>query len=68
MRYYDLVLLGVGGNMAIGAVVGVLTTLPLEFAVIGPGSAAVAITAHGMFVRGPIDEPSDLPEAVDALN
>ncbi|WP_121822405.1 hypothetical protein [Halostella salina] len=67
-QYYDLVLLGVGGSMAVGAVVGLLTALSLQLAVIASGLVAVAIMGHGMFVNGPVDAPEDLTEEVDALN
>jgi len=67
-QYYDLVLLGVGGSMAVGTAVGLLTALSLQFSVIGAGVIAVAIMGHGMFVNGPVDAPEDLAEEVETLN
>jgi hypothetical protein len=67
-QYYDLVLLGVFGAMAGGALVGVLTTVATTTAVTVAGILAVAIIAHGLFVNGPVDAPEDLTDPVESLN
>lgn len=67
-QYYDLVLVGVFVSMALGAGVGVLTPIELPVAVIATSLVAVAIIGHGLFVNGPVDQPQDLAEPVDALN
>jgi hypothetical protein len=67
-QYYDLVLAGVFLSMLSGALVGLLTTAPLSAAVAAAGGVAALLIGHGLFVNGPVDEPSDLREEVDALN
>lgn len=67
-RYYDLVLLGVFVSMGFGTVVGLLTTVSMSMAVTLAGLAAVAVIAHGLFVNGPVEEPGDLGDEVEALN
>jgi hypothetical protein len=67
-QYYDLVLAGVFLSMLSGALVGLLTTAPLSAAVAVAGGVAALLIGHGLFVNGPVDEPSDLREEVDALN
>lgn len=32
------------------------------------GLLAVAVIGHGLFVNGPVDDPADLADEVDALN
>jgi hypothetical protein len=67
-QYYDLVLLGVFLSMATGGAVGVFTSVPVTVAVLAFGLVAIAIMAHGLFVNGPVDDPDDLTDEVDALN
>ncbi|NEU56666.1 hypothetical protein [Halorussus sp. MSC15.2] len=68
VQYYDLVLVAIFATMGVGAVVGVLTSLALPTAVIIAGVVAALVIAHSLFVRGPVDEPGDLTDEVDALN
>jgi len=67
-QYYDLVLLGIGGCVATGVLVGVLTSVPLTGAVIGACLFAAALIGHGLFVNGPVDAPGDLTDPVEPLN
>ena len=68
VQYYDLVLLAIVVTMAIGAGVGLLSTLALPTAVTVAGLVAILLIAHGLFVNGPVDSPADLTDEVDALN
>lgn len=67
VQYYDLVLVGILASLLAGVAVGWLTGLPAAATV--PLSAVVgaAIIGHGLFVRGPVDDPADLGERVDAF-
>jgi hypothetical protein len=67
-QYYDLVLVGIVASMALGVGIGYLTAVSLSLSVIGAGFVAVAIIGHGLFVNGPVDEPSDLTNEVETLN
>ncbi|WP_267641382.1 hypothetical protein [Haloarchaeobius amylolyticus] len=67
-QYYDLVLLGVASSMLTGVGVGALTTVSMSMAIVATGLVAAAIIGHGLFVNGPIDQPDDLTDEVDALN
>ncbi|WP_049969922.1 hypothetical protein [Haladaptatus cibarius] len=67
-QYYDLVLLGIAVSMSVGAGVGFLTSVSLPVAIIGAGLVASAIIGHGLFINGPVDEPRDLTNEVEALN
>ncbi|PSQ49296.1 hypothetical protein BRD15_03700 [Halobacteriales archaeon SW_6_65_15] len=68
VQYYDLVLVAIFATMATGAAVGTLTSVALPTAVTVAGLAAILVIAHGLFVNGPVDSPSDLTDEVDALN
>jgi hypothetical protein len=68
IQYYDLVLVAIIATMGIGPGVGFLTALALPTAVTVAGLVAVLFIAHGLFVNGPVDSPSDLTDEVDALN
>lgn len=68
VRYYDLLLFGVFASMALGAVVGLLTAVAVPTAVTVASLLAIALIGHGLFVNGPVDDPSDLADEVDALN
>ncbi|WP_423746036.1 hypothetical protein V5735_15260 (plasmid) [Haladaptatus sp. SPP-AMP-3] len=67
-QYYDLVLGGILASMVFGVSIGYLTAVSLSLSVIGAGFVAVAIIGHGLFVNGPVDEPSDLANEVETLN
>ncbi|UPV73558.1 hypothetical protein M0R89_13535 [Halorussus limi] len=68
VQYYDLVLVAIFATMAVGAAIGLLTSLALPTAVTLAGLTAALLIAHGLFVRGPVDGPEDLTDEVDALN
>lgn len=67
-QYYDLVLVGIVACMGVGVGIGFLTPVSLTAAVIGAALVAVAIIGHGLFVNGPVDDPGDLTNEVEALN
>jgi hypothetical protein len=67
-QYYDVVLLGVFVSMAVGVGAAVLTPLAMTSTVPVAGGVAIALIAHGLFVNGPVDDPADLTDEVDALN
>ncbi|WP_435154858.1 hypothetical protein [Haladaptatus sp. DFWS20] len=67
-QYYDLVLFGIAASMSLGAGVGVLTRISLPVAIIAAGIVASVIIGHGLFVNGPVDEPRDLTNEVEAFN
>ncbi|WP_439028003.1 hypothetical protein [Haloarchaeobius sp. DT45] len=67
-QYYDLVLLAVASSMVTGVGVGMLTAVSMSLAIVSTGLVAAAIIGHGLFVRGPIDDPQDLTDEVDTLN
>lgn len=67
-QYYDLVLGAIFLSVALGAVVGVLSPVPLATAVAGAAVVSVALIGHALFVAGPVDEVGDLAEEVEALN
>ncbi|SIR26196.1 hypothetical protein SAMN05421858_2031 [Haladaptatus litoreus] len=67
-QYYDLVLFGIALSMSVGAGVGYLTSISLSVAIISAGLVACAIIGHGLFINGPVDEPQDLTNEVEALN
>lgn len=54
--------------MAVGAAVGLLTSVPATQTVTAAGLVAVALIGHALFVNGPVDRPADLADEVDALN
>lgn len=67
-QYYDLVLFAVAASMLCGAGIGVTTAVALPTAVTAAGVVAAALIGHALFLNGPVDEPSDLADEVDALN
>lgn len=67
-QYYDLVLLGIVLSMGVGVAVGALTPIGFAPAVVIASLVAVAIITHGLFVNGPVEDPSDLADDVDVLN
>ncbi|KAB1198980.1 MULTISPECIES: hypothetical protein [Haloferax] len=67
-QYYDLVLAGIFGSLVVGVFVGQFTTVHPTTAIVGFSFVAAAVMGHGLFVNGPVDEPADLADEVDALN
>ena len=67
-QYYDLVLAGIFGSLVVGVLVGQLTTVNPTTAIVGFSFVAAAVMGHGLFVNGPVDEPADLTDEVEALN
>jgi hypothetical protein len=66
VQYYDLLLLAIAGAMGGGTVVGLFTPVSVQTAVIGAGVLGAALVGHGLFVNGPVDEPTDLTDEVEA--
>ena len=52
--YYDKVLAGMTTSLATGASVGVLTGVPVQYAVGGGAAVSIGIMYHGMFKNGPL--------------
>ncbi|WP_396611728.1 hypothetical protein ACH9L7_00120 [Haloferax sp. S1W] len=67
-QYYDLVLVGILGSLVAGVLVGYLTSLALTTSIVVFSFVAAVLIGHGLFVNGPVDEPSDLTGEVEALN
>ncbi|MFB6172197.1 MAG: hypothetical protein ABEJ23_06665 [Haloarculaceae archaeon] len=67
-QYYDVVLVAIFASLALGAAVGVVTSVPLPAAVVATGLVSAALIGHALFVNGPVDDPQDLAEPVDVLN
>ena len=67
-QYYDVVLAAIFLSMSLGVAVGVLTPVAVQTGVVAFGVVALALIGHALFVRGPVDQPSDLTDTVDALN
>lgn len=67
-QYYDLVLGAIFLTMVTGVGIGYATQIPIPTAVTGAGFVAAALIGHGLFVNGPVDDPSDLTDEVEALN
>jgi hypothetical protein len=65
-QYYDLVLLAIAASMSTGGLVGALTDVNFTTAVVGFGVVAMLLVGHALFVAGPVDEPADLTNEVDA--
>ena len=65
LHYYDLVLLGIAGSLALGAGIGVATAVPTTVSIPLFGLVAIAIIGHGLFVNGPVDEVAELTEEVE---
>lgn len=65
IQYYDLLLLSIGASLGLGAVIGFLTPVALELAVVFFGVVGIAFIGHGLFVNGPVDEPADLADEVE---
>ncbi|MFB6112346.1 MAG: hypothetical protein ABEJ35_07415 [Halobacteriaceae archaeon] len=65
LHYYDILLAAIGVAILVGVAIGVLTEIPIELAVIGAALIGILLTAHGLFVRGPVDSPADLAEEVE---
>ncbi|KAB1194820.1 hypothetical protein GJR96_07715 [Haloferax sp. MBLA0076] len=67
-QYYDLVLAGIFLSLVLGVLVGQFTAMEPTTAVVGFSFVAAAVMGHGLFVNGPVDQPTDLADEVDALN
>ncbi|WP_049915329.1 hypothetical protein [Haloferax mucosum] len=67
-QYYDLVLVGIFGSLVAGVLVGQFTAVAPTTSVVGFSFLAAVVMSHGLFVNGPVDEPSDLADEVDTLN
>ena len=53
LDYYDEILAGMSLSLAVGASIGVLTSVPLPHAVGGGALVALVLMYHGMFRNGP---------------
>lgn len=53
--YYDKILAGISGSLALGAGIGLLTNVPIPYAVGGGAAVSIIIMYHGMFRNGPED-------------
>lgn len=67
-HYYDVVLFGVAASVALGVGIGWATPVPLLASIVVFSALAILIMGHGLFVNGPVDEPSDLADEVETLN
>jgi hypothetical protein len=67
-QYYDLVLAAIFLSLAAGVLVGQLTTVPPTTSVTAAGFLGTVLVGHSLFVNGPVDDPEDLTDEVDALN
>lgn len=67
VQYYDLVLVGILGSVALGALVGYVTAVGTLVAVVGASAFAVGLIAHALFVNGPVDEMDDLTREVERI-
>ncbi|MFB6242401.1 MAG: hypothetical protein ABEJ36_06400 [Candidatus Nanosalina sp.] len=52
--YYDKVLAGMTVSLGAGASIGVLTGVPVQYAVGGGAAVSIGIMYHGMFRNGPL--------------
>ncbi|WP_408956711.1 hypothetical protein [Natrinema sp. 74] len=64
LQYYDLVLVGIGVSLGLGAVVGYATPVPYPAAIVALGVVAIGFIAHALFVNGPVDDAEDLTEEI----
>ena len=53
--YYDKVLAGITASLASGASIGLLTSVPVQYAVGGGAAVAIGIIYHGIFMNGPVN-------------
>ena len=67
-QYYDLVLAGIAVSLLLGGGLGFATALSPLVAIVGASLVAIALIGHGLFVNGPVDDPADLTDEVEALN
>lgn len=65
LHYYDVLLLAIGVSVAAGVIIGFLTTLPLQITIVVAAILGLLLTAHGLFIRGPVDTIDDLGEEVE---
>lgn len=52
-NYYDKVLAGISISLASGAVLGISTVVPIQYAVGGGAAVSIGIMYHGMFKNAP---------------
>jgi hypothetical protein len=52
-NYYDKVLGGISLSLASGAILGVSTGVPVQYAVGGGAAVSIGIMYHGMFRNAP---------------
>lgn len=67
VQYYDLVLGGIITSVAVGAVIGALTAIEMVVSVVLTSALAIALIAHALFVRGPVETVADLTNEVEQL-
>ncbi|MDL5362668.1 hypothetical protein [Halalkalicoccus sp. NIPERK01] len=67
IKYYDLVLLGVLGSLVLGGALGAFTAVGTVPAVVVTAGFAIALIAHALFVRGPVDRVGDLTDEVEQV-
>lgn len=67
VQYYDLVLVGIFGSVALGALVGYATAVETVIAIVVASALAVGLIAHALFVNGPVDELDDLTREVEQV-
>ena len=53
LDYYDKILAGIAGSLALGAFTGFLTNIPLSLSVGSGALVAIILMYHGMFRHGP---------------
>jgi hypothetical protein len=58
-KHCDLVLLGIGASVAVGAGAGLVTGLDPFLSVAVTSLVSLGMIGHGLFVNGPVDEPAD---------
>lgn len=51
--YYDKVLAGISGSLAVGTAAGLLTSMPVPYGVGAGAAVSIAIMYHGMFRNAP---------------
>ncbi|SEL85161.1 phage holin family protein [Haloferax larsenii] len=67
-QYYDLVLVGIFVSLVAGVVIGQFTSFSPTTSIVGFSSVAAVLMGHGLFINGPVDEPTDLTDEVETLN
>lgn len=65
LHYYDLLLGGIAISLLVGIAIGLLTDITLTTSVTLAALVGVILVAHGLFIRGPVEDVSDLSEEVE---